>query len=278
VCITERRDKVMQYALVLSLLVVVVVLDQATKWWAWRNVSWTRINSGGDVLVGRTISAWYSRPVTGAVLDLLDFGLLSITASVLARCRVPAAVGVPGALMTGGWVSNLFDRLGTHYLTAPGSVRGVVDFIHIGHHYYNVADFFIIGCTPVFLLAAGYQGVRAARRPLAPGNVLPPTRGRLRALARIPALAGAVLILVVALGAANYGGLNAAPRTPARHATHTRPHFTAPVHRYLGLAIQVLGRNSSGSPVSTRLLRLDKIIGQPGVMALSSDPPGSRPR
>lgn len=225
---TERYDKTAEHALVLSLLVSVVVLDQAAKWWAWRHVPWTRINSGGDVIVGHRISAWYSGPVTGALLDLLDVGLLSIAATVLARRRIPAVVGVPGALMTGGWVSNLFDRLGSHYWLAPGSVRGVVDFIHIGRHFYNIADFFIIGATPVFLLAAGYQGMRAARRPLATGNVSPPTRGRLRARARIPALAGAVLVLVVALGAANYGGLNAAPRTPARHATDTRPHNPAP--------------------------------------------------
>ena len=114
--------------------------------------------------------------------------------------------------MTGGWASNLLDRLGIHYWTAPGSVRGVGDFIHLGGHYYNVADFFIIGCTPLFLLAAGYQRVRAARRPAAAGRVPPPARSRARAWVRIPALAGAGLILVVSLGAANYGGVNAAPR------------------------------------------------------------------
>ena len=195
-----------------ALLVVVVAVDQAAKWWAWRHLSWTRINSGGDVLVGRTISAWYAGPVTGALLDLLDYGLLSIAVSVLARRRAPAAVSVPGALMTGGWASNLLDRVGIHYWTAPGSVRGVVDFIHLGGHYYNVADFFIIGCTPLFLLAAGYQRVRAARRPAAAGRVPPPARTRARAWVRIPALAGAGLILVVSLGAANYGGVNAAPR------------------------------------------------------------------
>jgi lipoprotein signal peptidase len=195
-----------------ALLVVVVALDQAAKWWAWRHLSWTRINSGGDVLVGRTISAWYAGPVTGALLDLLDYGLLSIAVSVLARRRAPAAISVPGALMTGGWASNLLDRVGIHYWTAPGSVRGVVDFIHLGGHYYNVADFFIIGCTPLFLLAAGYQRVRAARRPAAAGRVPPPARTRARAWVRIPALAGAGLILVVSLGAANYGGVNAAPR------------------------------------------------------------------
>ena len=202
--------------MVLAPLAAVVVLDQAAKWWAWRHVSWTRINSGGDVLVGHTIGAWYAGPVTGALLDLLDFGLLSIAASVLARRRATAAAGVPGALMTGGWGSNLSDRLGLHYWTAPGSVRGVVDFIHIGEHYYNVADFFIIGCTPLFLLAAGYQGVRAARRPAAAGSTPPPARGRVRARLRIPALVGAGLILVVALGAANYGGVNAASCAPVQ--------------------------------------------------------------
>ena len=218
--------------MVLALLVVVVVLDQAAKWWAWRHISWTRINSGGDVLVGRTISAWYAAPVTGALFDLLDFGLLTIVVSVLARWRATAAVGVPGALMTGGWGSNLLDRLGSHYWTAPGSVRGVVDFIHLGGHYYNVADFFIIGCTPLFVLAAGYQGVREARRPVAPGSVPPPARGRARGRMRIPALAGAGLIVVVALGAANDGGVNAAPRAPVSSPTslhaRSRPHLAAP--------------------------------------------------
>jgi lipoprotein signal peptidase len=212
---------------VLALLAVVVVLDQAAKWWAWRHVPWARINSGGDILVGRTIGAWYAGPVPGALLDLLDFGLLSIAVSVLARCRATAAVRVPGALMIGGWASNLLDRLGVHYWTAPGSVRGVVDFIHINGYYYNVADFFIIGCTPLFLVAAGYQGVRAARRPAVAGSAPPPVRGRVRARVRTPVLAGAGLILAVALGAANYGGVHAAPRTPARKTTdmhHDRGH------------------------------------------------------
>jgi lipoprotein signal peptidase len=208
---------------VLCLIAGVAVLDQAAKWWAWRQVPWTKINSGGDILVGTTVGGWYASPVTGALLDLLDFGLLGIAVSALARWRVPAAVRVPGALMIGGWGSNLLDRLGIHYWTAPGSVRGVVDFIHLGSHYYNVADFFIIGCTPLFLLAAGYQVVRAARLPPAPGHLPRPARGRLRARVRIPALASASLIGVVALGAANYGGVQVAPpRTPVHTTTHTQ--------------------------------------------------------
>ena len=80
-------DRTRQGAVVLALLIAVVVLDQAVKWWAWRHVSWTRINSGGDALVGRTIGAWFAGPVTGALLDAADFGLLSVAAWALARCR-----------------------------------------------------------------------------------------------------------------------------------------------------------------------------------------------
>jgi lipoprotein signal peptidase len=213
--------------LVVTLIAVVVVLDQTAKWWAWRHLPWARINSGGDVLVGPTIGAWYAHPVTGALLDLLDVGLLSIAVWVLARSRASAVLIVPAALMTGGWVSNLLDRLGLHYWTAPGSVRGVVDFIHVGGYYYNVADFFIISCTPLFLLAAGYQGVRAARRPAAAGSVLPPARSRARA--RIPVLVGAGLILVVALGAANYGGVKAPPHAAAQDDEHACMIATVPL-------------------------------------------------
>src|SRR5487761_910839 len=146
----RQRDGTGRSVVVPALIALVVMLDQSAKWWAWRHVPWTKINAGGDILVGSRIGAWYAAPVTGALLD----------------------------------------RLGTHYWTAPGSVRGVVDFIHIGGHYYNVADFFIIGCTPLFLLAAGYQGVRATRRPAAAGSVPPPARrrARVRARLRIPAL------------------------------------------------------------------------------------------
>ena len=209
--------------MVLVLLAMVVVLDQAAKWWAWRYVSGTRINSGGDILVGPLIGTWYNGRVTGALLDLLDFGLLSVAVSVLARSRAPAAVVVPGALMIGGWGSNLSDRLVMHYWTAPGSARGVVDFIHVGGSYYNIADFFIIGCTPLFLLAAGYQVVREARRPPAPGHLPRSPRSWLLARVRVPALASAGLIGVVALGAVNYGGVHAAPPRPPAHAkTHAR--------------------------------------------------------
>jgi lipoprotein signal peptidase len=197
--------------MVLTLVAAVIVLDQAAKWWAWRHVSGAMINPGGDALVGPSIGAWYAEPVTGALLDLLDFGLLSVALSILLRRR-PAAVVVCGALMLGGWGSNLLDRLGMHYWTAPGSVRGVVDFIRGGGTHYNVADLFILGATPLFLLAVGFLGWRATNRPATVRAAAAAACNRPRARASMLALVGAGLIVVaVALGAANYGGVRAAP-------------------------------------------------------------------
>jgi lipoprotein signal peptidase len=198
--------------MVLALLTVVAVLDQGMKWWAWRHASVAIINDGGDPLVGATVSGWYSGPITGALLDLLDFGLLSAAAYVLIRRRRPVSVLVPGALVIGGWSSNLLDRLGMHYLTAPGSVRGAVDFIHLGRHYYNVADLFIIGATPLFFLGISYLGIKATNRAARIGPVASIGRDRLRIrmrmATRMSLVAGALaLIGVVGVGAANDTGV-----------------------------------------------------------------------
>ena len=211
-----HQDKTRQNVVVLFLIVLVIVLDQAAKWWAWRHVAVAQINSGGDILVGPTVGAWYAAPVPGAALDLMDVGLLSLAVLVLLRYRVNAVVAVSGALMIAGWGSNVADRLGLHYWTAPGSVRGAVDFLHIGSYYYNFADFFIIVGTPLFLLAAGCQCLRSVRRPGRAGSVPSPARRRVRAVARVwlrvwlPALAAFGLIFAAAFGAAHYGGVSAA--------------------------------------------------------------------
>lgn len=204
-----------QRLLVLIVLAAVILLDQAAKWWAWRHVPTAEINPGGDFLVGHAVGEWYDAPVSGALLDLVDFVLLSAALTVLIRRRRPAAVVVSAALMLGGWSSNLLDRLGLHYWTAPGSVRGAVDFIRIGGAKYNVADFFIIGATPLFLVTVGHLGVRSVKRrravraaaPAAPARRLHPRPRAWRA-----ALVGAGLIVVpVVLGAANYGGVSTGP-------------------------------------------------------------------
>jgi hypothetical protein len=67
--------------------------------------------------------------------------------------------------------------------------------------------------------------VRAARRPPAAGHRPRLARSRLRARARIPALASAGLIGVVTLGAANYGGVHAAP-------PRMRVHMTTHAHTF----------------------------------------------
>jgi lipoprotein signal peptidase len=208
----DRKGRPGQRSMVLALLVVVVALDQATKWWAWRHAPRPMINDGGNVLVGEMVSGWYSDPVTGALLDLLDFGLLSTAVFLLMCRRCPLVVLVPGALMIAGWSSNLLDRLGLHYWTAPGSARGAVDFVHLGHHFYNVADLFIIAATPLFLLAAIYLGSRLSNR-------LSATRRQPRLRTRMSALVGAAsLIVAVGIGATNDSGVTTPVVSPGASA------------------------------------------------------------
>jgi hypothetical protein len=59
-----------------------------------------------------------------------------------------------------------------HSWTAPGSVRGAVDFIPLGGSYYNVADFFIVGSTGLFVLSVGYLLGRMTYRlaPMSPAE------------------------------------------------------------------------------------------------------------
>jgi lipoprotein signal peptidase len=200
-----RKPGLTHRAMVFAVLAAVIVLDQLTKWWAWRHASFAHINDGGNPLVGATLGRWYTEPMSGALLDLLDFGLLSIAVAVLLRRRRPVMLLITAALMTGGWISNLADRLGMHYLTAPGSVRGAVDFIPLGDIYYNVADVFIVCGTVLFLLTLGVVTTSRSATTLAG----PPARNpRLRAKGWTSVIAGAVcLIAVVGFGAVNYGGV-----------------------------------------------------------------------
>jgi lipoprotein signal peptidase len=201
----ERQEKSAARAVVLALLTAVVVVDQTAKWWAWRHAAWAQINYGGNSLVGATLSRWYANPLSGGLLDLLDFGLLSVAIAVLLRCGRPVMVLVTGALMIGGWASNLADRLGMHYLTAPGSVRGAVDFIRLGqNYYYNIADVFIVGGTLLFLLTVS---ARVTKRRSTTGSRTPVKSPRLRARGWVSAIVGAAcLIGAVGFGAVNYGG------------------------------------------------------------------------
>jgi len=264
----DRRISIGHRLMVLSLLAAVIVLDQVTKWWAWRHVTGAEINSGGDLLVGRMVSGWYKVPVTGALLDLLDFGLLSIAVSILVRRRSPASIVVSGALMLGGWGSNLLDRLGMHYWTAPGSVRGVVDFICLDGSHYNIADLFIIGATPLFLMAVVYSGWRTANQPVTARTTAPATGKRPRTPTSVLALLGAGLVVVaVALGATNHGRVKAAPGTAARKTIHM-PLQSRPSSGPVLLSDSAEGRRSSDTGI-----RSEEFIQQSGTVGTFSWPP-----
>jgi lipoprotein signal peptidase len=204
----DSRHRVGQRLPVFGVLAVIAVVDQGFKWWAWRNASGVRINDGGDILVPYAVGSLYSGPVTGALLDLVDSGLLIAAVLMLLRRRRSTLVLMSAAVAIGGWGSNLLDRLFTHYGTAPGSVRGVVDFIPLGLHYYNVADAFIVAGTAVFVLAVGAPLLRSSglKRPAVNADVTPRTRRPAR-VRRAVVATQVVLTAVVGVGAANFGGV-----------------------------------------------------------------------
>jgi lipoprotein signal peptidase len=205
--LVARKAQIDHRSAVLAILGAAVVADQVAKGWAWRHAPGARINFGGNAFVGDTISAWYADPITGALLDFAGFGVLSIAVFVLVRRRLPVMILISGSLMTGGWFSNLFDRLGMHYWTAPGSVRGAVDFIPLGRIYCNVADVLIAMGTVLFLLT---MGVLATNRSATIGSWAPMPHGRLRSRMWMAAVAVAVCLMgVVGFGAVNYGGVTA---------------------------------------------------------------------
>jgi lipoprotein signal peptidase len=154
--------------LALGVVLAVVAVDQGTKWWGWRHAQ-AVMDPGATWFLGSGVSAWYSADGRGAVLDLLSLELLTLLAFVLVRRPRPALVLVPGMLAIAGWGSNLLDRLGLHRITAPGSDRGAVDFVHLGWMYTNVAD----GCIAIgtaLLVGAAAVRVLRVRRPTPPSS------------------------------------------------------------------------------------------------------------
>jgi lipoprotein signal peptidase len=151
-----------QARVVCALFAVVIVTDQATKWFAWRHVPTVLINQGGFIALGHGVRAWFAAPTAGAVANVVGALLVAAGLAVLLRRprRPPVLVG--GGLLAAGWTSNLLDRFGLHGWTAPGSVRGVVDFIPTGtQSCANLADAFI--ATGVVVL--GLAAVRKAAPP-----------------------------------------------------------------------------------------------------------------
>jgi lipoprotein signal peptidase len=193
-----------QGLLALAVLSGVVVLDQATKWWAWRHV-YAVLNAGSTWFLGGTVSGWYSAELRGALLDLGSLEALTLGAFLLLRRPRPRALLVPGLLMIGGWGSNLLDRLGLHLLTAPGKGRGAVDFIPLGRFYVNLADVCIAVGTVVFLGAVAWAASFSRRTPAAATarRFARPWRGAWRwagVAALVPAVLGTAATLTVSAG------------------------------------------------------------------------------
>src|SRR3954453_13544894 len=140
------------WRIALAVAAVVVAVDQVTKWWAWGHVPDVLVNTGGDPLVGRAVGRLFVDRAPGALFDLMDALLLTIAMYALVRRRPPLAILVVGAGAVSGWPSNVLDRLGLQFVTAPGSARGAVDFIHIGKYFYNIADLTIMVGTSSFAL------------------------------------------------------------------------------------------------------------------------------
>jgi lipoprotein signal peptidase len=151
--------------LLAAVFAVVIGTDQAVKWWAWRHVDGSLINTGGFILLGPAIRSWFAGPVRGVFADVIGGVVLIAAVWWLLRRRRPMSVLFGVGLIVAGWVSNILDRLGLHNWTAPGSARGVVDFIPgAGPGRCNVADLWIV--VGALLLAYAF----ARRRPTRAGH------------------------------------------------------------------------------------------------------------
>lgn len=145
----EQHDRVMRHQgrLLVAILVVVGVGDQVSKAWAWRHSGNALIDSGGGFVVASGMGTWFQGRLSGAVLDLAATIVVTALAVLLARRRRSTTTLVSAGTALAGWATNLADRLGLHSLTAPNSMRGVVDFLPFAGYTWNAADLAIIAGT-----------------------------------------------------------------------------------------------------------------------------------
>jgi lipoprotein signal peptidase len=188
------------------LIVAVVVVDQTTKWWAWRHSGTVTINSGGDEFVGDVVGSWFGSSVGGAILDILDAVVLASALAWIVRRRRPTPVLLSSALASGGWVSNLSDRLGLHYWTAPDSVRGAVDFLRVGRGaVFNGADITIVVGT-IGLGVSLYYYRRDQRERSALEAALPAVRRQRNPVRSAWPVIGLLLVAVLAVHGVTHPG------------------------------------------------------------------------
>jgi lipoprotein signal peptidase len=147
-----------------AIVVAVVAVDQAAKAVAWRHLSGSLINRGGFYFLGDTVRGWFAHPVVASLGDGVGWVLIGTAAWWLLRTRRGGLVFTGMTLVIAGFASNLADRLGLHDITAPGSARGVVDFIPSGDaSRSNVADVVIALGAVLLVISCGAR--RRAAQP-----------------------------------------------------------------------------------------------------------------
>lgn len=144
---------------------VVLLLDQATKWWALRALADGPVDVVGPLqlrLVHNTGSAFSigagSGPIVG-ILALAVVGVLLWTGRDVVARPALASLG----LVLGGAVGNLADRA----LRGDGLLHGaVVDFVDLGWWpVFNVADAAIVVGSILLVVAVGRAEGGAPRPP-----------------------------------------------------------------------------------------------------------------
>jgi hypothetical protein len=174
------------------------------------------------MLVSDSVSAWLRNPVLGAAFDVVDTVALAVALFLLVRRpRAPLALA-SFTLILAGCASNLADRLGLHELTAPGSRRGVVDYLHFWGRLWNVADLAILAGAGL-LLPALLSHCARHRVDAAVGSAVPvrnPLGSRVGRRIVGTVLAGTAAL--AAVGAVNCAGADG-PHPVAVHRAHNTP-------------------------------------------------------
>src|SRR6266568_2932576 len=95
----DANSGIGQRWLLVAVSVTVICTDQAVKWWAWRHVDGSLINSGGYILLGPGIRSWFAGPVSGALSDVIGGVVDFIPGGGPGRCNVADLWIVVGALL-----------------------------------------------------------------------------------------------------------------------------------------------------------------------------------
>lgn len=195
---TPSSDRSARARRLLGILAAVTAVDWVSKALAWRLLPGEAIINADTSGALPVLRGLVSHPVLGALVDASALVLLVVAAFWLARTtRLGWAVWTGCALVWAGVGSNAMDRWGGHLWLAPGSKRGVVDWIGVSAEAsINLADV-VIG-VGLLLAIAALATARIPRR------------------ARAAVIAAAVLLVPLSTLTAGGSAGNAAPRGPAR--------------------------------------------------------------